>query len=388
MFIHDILDELREKYEDNFFARYLIKWLRKSWKGREHLFNKFQSIFHKRMDMMFDQLIDIYPDLTVQGENFDEEHTKEFKARHYPFMLHLAPIIHYKKLPNEIIIEIDNPSKSELIKVLERLKELSIEPLICWSGNKSWHIHILTYPENLTCKKEMIEYAKSKGVKEFTDVLYDIILRKTEIDGLDVGVQKHFAHWIRSPYSLNVKTIETDGKVKKKIGVKRPINGNVYRTWFFSTNIKILVDLEIEFRKRKRELLSKPIKFKSSKSKTYKWIEKILKNPELVKDGRKRLLWLAIVPYLVITNRNEVQVENICQTFVEKSGKEWKSEYRCLVSCMYRFCNRFKDENGQPFYPISLKNLIDKYPDLKYIADLVGGGGDAVSGMSSLDSEN
>ena len=372
-------------------GKYLVGWLFKAWEGKYDLYRKFEPIFEKRVDMI-DQLLDVYPDLIVQGEDFEGNHTVQFLAREYPFMIQYAPIIHYKKLPNEIVIEIDNPSESELKKVLDRLKELDIEPLVCWSGNKSWHIHILTYPEDLTDKKKLIEYAKSEGVKEFTDALYDVILRKTEIEGLDVGVQKHSAHWIRSPYSLNIKTREVDGKIKKKIGVKKPINGDMYRTWFYGINIKLFVELELEIRRKKQqEKLKEPIKLKTDKSpKSYKWIENILNNPNKITDGRKRLIWLAIVPYLVLTGHNEAQVEEICRKWIEKSGAEWKSEYRCLARCVFRHCVEFRREHGHPWYPISLLNLLEKFPDLKSVLDKVVKGGikDEVSGVSSVVAEN
>jgi len=376
----DELEKLYTKLQGDKTARYLLDFIYRSWEGRFDKYAILSKFFRKRIKM-FEQLLQIYPDLKIQAEDFEGRHTIEVPAKEYKFVIEYAPIVHYKKLPNEIIIEIDNPSKEELKKVVERLRSIDIESLICWSGHKSWHIHILTFPEDLD-PDDYPKYINAEGTKEFTDALYRVILRKTDIEGLDVNVQLSKAHWIRSPYSLNVK--EKDGK--KKIGIKKPLNGDLYRIWFYGKNFAMLAMMEIELKQEKERKLEKPI-VKPCKGKKYKWIEIILKNPDKVQDGRKRLLWLAIVPYLVLQGYNSAQIEDICRKWVENSGEEWKSRYGCLVRYMAKYCSDFKKKNDHPWYPISFSKLLDEYPDLKYLKDVVGGGEVEVSRMPSLDSQ-
>lgn len=371
------LTSLRNRLWGDKFAMYLLDWLIKEWRGREHIYEKYKQYYELRVKMV-EQLLDIYPDLIVQGEGFEgkSDRTKEVKAKEYPFFVQYAPILHYRKLPNEIVIEIDNPDKENMRKAVERLKRLNIEPLICFSGHKSWHLHVITYPEYATSKKEMLDYVHCEDTVEFTNILYKIILRKCDIEGLDVGVQLYKSHWIRAPYSFNV--FEEEGK--KKIGVKKPLNGDFYRVWFIPLNIVLLTNIERDIKKKEEEEKRRKViakvsrKSKKANLKKYAWIQKVLDNPHKIRDGRERLLWKAIAPYLVLKGFSDEEIEEICKEWIEASGAEWKSKYRCKVRSMVNHCRNYEKKTGQKWMPIRLSKLIEEFPDLKYIEEVVKSG--------------
>jgi len=346
----DELNELRRTNIGDKTAVYLLDWLYEAWLGRFDKYAYLKNYFERR-EKMLKQLLSVYPDLKIQAEDFKGRHTKEVPAKDYWFLVKYAPIIHYKKLPNEIVIEIDNPSREELKKVLKRLRQLDIEPLVCWSGNKSWHVHILTFPEHI---KDPREYVKAKGVKEFTDALYKLILREVNVKGLDEGVQLYSSHWIRSPYSLNVNG--------RKVGIKKPLNGDLYRVWFFSHRFAVMAMLFVDL---KRKEVTPPTLTPQTSSDRWRWIENLLKNPEKVKDGRERLLWLAIVPYLVLQGYSDAQIEDICRKWIEKTGETFKSKYRCKVRSMIKHCREHERKTGKKWYPISKSKLLEMFPDLR-----------------------
>jgi len=376
---HNTFVKLYEQYQGDETAKRLLDWLVKAWEKYEFIYLKYKDYYIKRKQFI-NQLLELYPDLIVQGEAFNGSRTTEVRAKDYPFFVDYAPILHYKKLPNEIIIEIDRLDKTHLKLVVDRLKELDIHALVCFSGHKSFHIHFLTYPESINSIEGYRNYANAEGVKEFTDALYRVILRKTKLDSIDTGVQLYGAHWIRAVYSFN-RSKDT-GKI---FGVKKPINGlKTYPIWYIPKNIYLEVELEkklIEKEKAEQAKRFAKIIQSAKTSKRFEWIEKVLKNPDKVVDGRERLLWLAIAPYLYnIKGLPEEEVHRICEEWIKATGVKYNACYRGRVNYVIRLA-KGGVENKQgleiKLVPISWQNLIMKWPDdFKWLKELLSREGD------------
>ncbi len=242
---------------------------------------------------------------------------------------------------------------------------IGAKPFVGFSGNRGYHIHLIIAPPD----GDVFNFAISLGCKEFTQTLFDILidLIKPDHDYLDYGVMTAEHHTIRSFYSLNMKTMKW----------KRPVFGDKYQIWVLPKSFWYRVFKELRERIEAEEILKKLMQFdektkiRHTSVKKYKWVKQVLEHPEKVVDGRERLLWLAIVPYLRLQGYNENQIEELCRKWIEKTGVEWNSRYRCKVRSTIRHCVDYELKTGKKWFPISFDKLIESFRDLDYLKEVV-----------------
>jgi len=64
---------------------------------------------------------------------------------------------------------------------------------------------------------------------------------------------------------------------------------------------------------------------------------------------------------------SDSRIEEMCQKWIERTGVEWKSKYRCKVRSMIKHCRDYERETGKKWMPISLEKLIETFGDLEYL---------------------
>jgi len=340
------------------------KKLNELWSGVNYI--KYMDIIERRIELLND-LHKIYPDLELQSEALQGWRTKLYPFDEFDYYAELrAPAVHYRILPNEIVFEIDGDNLDEARKEAKRItKELLLlgaKPFVGFSGNRGYHIHLLVAPPD----GDVFNFAIAMGCREFTLTLFEILKDLIKPKYLDEGVMSSKHHTIRAFYSLNMKT--------KKWKV--PVFGRQYSVWVLPKRWwervfeELKNNIEVEEVIKKLEEFDKP-RVRKAPSKKYKWIERVLENPDKITDGRARLLWLAIVPYLILQGYSDEKVTELCQKWVEKSGVEWTSKYRCKVSSMIKHCRDYERKTGQKWMPISLNKLVGLFPDLKYLKEVI-----------------
>jgi len=341
--------------------------LKRFWNGIDYM--KFINEINERLRLLRN-LHEIYPKLELQAEALDGWRTKLFNFDEHEFYAELrAPAVHYRLLPNEIVFEIDcenlTKARDEAMKITKRLITLGARPLVGFSGRRGYHIHLLIAPPD----GDVFNFANSLGVKEFTLELFEVLKGLTEAnqDYLDTGVME-YTHTIRAFYSLHTETRR----------FKKPVFGKEgYSIWTLPRSLWNRVMNQLRERIETQEILKELSAFDEprvkirSGGKKYKWIKYILEHPEKIHDGRARLLWLAIVPYLVLQGYSDARIEEICQKWVEKTGEEWKSKYRCKVNAMLKYCREFEKNQGQKWMPITLERLIENFSDLAWLKEVI-----------------
>jgi len=319
-------------------------------------YTKYFSVIENRI-MMIRRLHEFYPFLELQSESIYGWRTKLYNFNETLYFSELyAPAVHYRILPNEIVFELDcdegrKKAKEEAMRIVKHLIILGAKPLVGFSGNRGYHIHLIIAPPS----GDIINFSTANGCREFTKTLYEILVEITEPKYLDEGVMKHKNHTIRSFYSVNLKSMKW----------KKPVFGRDYEVWVLTRQFGNRVLEEME-KSRFVEEVSKIVLEEVRTNRTpirKSWVSKILKEPEKVKDGRERLLWLAIVPFLYAEN---LDVLNTCKIWVEKTGGRW-SKYVNVVKSTLRHCEEYERATGKKWHPISLKKLIEMYPDLEYL---------------------
>jgi len=133
-----------------------------------------------------------------------------------------------------------------------------------------------------------------------------------------------------------------------------------------------LLDAVAEWRKRNRKQPGLTVVKRGNTGSHrggYRWVERLLANP--VDDGRHRLLWLVIAPYLV--NVKGLSVEEAirqAQAYIERCSqvKTLRSDIRRLVRYYVQYAARKR------LKPPSLATLKTRYPDLYDIVSHAQGG--------------
>ena len=337
-----------------------IDKLCKFWSGVDY--TKYINEINRRIQLLR-TLYEIYPNLELQAEALEGWRTKLFNFDEYNHSAELkAPAVHYRVLPNELVFEIDADNlkyaRNEAKKITRRLIYLGAKPFVGYSGNRGYHIHLLVAPPD----GDVFGFANSLGAKEFTVKLFEVLMGIMESYNIDTGVME-YVHTIRSFYSLNLKTMR----------FKKPVFGDRYSVWVLPRNLwdrtinQLREDIETQEIIKELSAFDEPKIRVRSLTRKYKWIEKVLNHPEKIEDGRERLLWLAIVPYLILQGYSDSRIEEMCQKWIERTGVEWKSKYRCKVRSMIKHCRDYERETGKKWMPISLEKLIETFGDLEYL---------------------
>jgi len=344
------------------------KKLNEYWNGIDY--RKYMNRIYDRLDLLR-QLHDIYPKIELQSEAIGGWRTKLYSFDEFEHSAELyAPAVHYRILPNEIVFEIDaddiKEANKEAMEVTKHLVLMGAKPFVGFSGNRGYHIHVLIAPPD----GDVVNFVNAIACRQFTLKIYEVLKELIGIDHLDEGVMYAKNHTIRSFYSLNMKSMRW----------KKPVFGEEYSVWVIPKNLWIRAFDELQAERIESELLrelsefEQPIRVSKGNGKKYKWIEWLIEHPEKVTDGRERLLWLAIVPYLRLQGYDRDKIEEICKRWIEKSGAEWKSKYWCKVRQMISHCKRYERETGKKWMPISLEKLLEHFKDLEFLKKGVNDG--------------
>ena len=340
--------------------------IEKFW-GSIDRYMRFKEYVVRRKELL-QRLYLIYPLIELQATNWDESiRTEWFGGGGHiadDFVSDgCAPIIHYKVLPCELVFDFEAKDKEQLKILISRLKSYGVIPFIASSGNRGFHLHVLFTAKGVPIEK----FAEAVDLVEFRNALFEYILDSAKAFGLkedlvDFGVMRSSAHLIRSVYSFNPK-----GKQWKL-----PLFGDFYPIWEIPKGL-ILSVKEYISRKRERnqieELVNEEIEEENKIEKKprgpskIKWIEQIIRQPEKVRDGRKRLLLHAIIPYFVtVRGMSEEEAMMRAGEWVEKTGVQI-SKYRSFIRCQVKLTKRKR------ILPMGKEKFFSLYPDLEWLRE-------------------
>jgi len=346
----------RQQIEEQFWERVSKLW------GSFEAFVRMEEYNRKRAELL-NELYLIYPFVQIQYSDIKESFRSELLGYDWD-LVYTAPVVHYRILPNEIVFDFDCSDKAIARKNLRSfaimLKSLGIEPFIGFSGNRGYHVHVVFGPP----RGELEDFVKAHGIREFRENLFEWFLSlaksyNVKIELIDQGVMRAENHTIRSFYSFNTK-----GKRWKK-----PVYGEHYSIWRIPEHIYRNL-LEMMKEKRQRKMLEAIItnelneKKKNEERKgTIVWIEKLLQNPGIVSDGRKRMLLHLIIPYLLtVKGLSEAEAEEKCRAWLEATGVDY-GKYKSFVKCEIRAVAR------KGILPMRREKFMHMYPDLKTYLD-------------------
>lgn len=195
--------------------------LRRLWNGKKIPWD----VIQKRTGLLA-WLNEIHP-LELQAQGIDGTFTKLFSFYRNPRLY--APALYYRILPNEIVFDIDSDDIKESFEatkeIVSLLRSLGCKFTVGFSGNRGFHVHIITTAQNMPPS----EFAKVV-TKEWRDALFGFLLEfvpKLQ-EYVDIGVMTAKAHTIRAFYSLNLKTMKWKTFVK-------PFKG--YEVWEIPTDL-------------------------------------------------------------------------------------------------------------------------------------------------------
>ena len=329
--------------------------IKQMWNGMDY--TKYLDKIHKRIQLL-NQLLDVYPCIELQAEYINGARSKLFPFDSFDPRL-FAPAVHYRILPNEIVIDLDEKNVNDLKKIVKFFKTHNAEPFVGFSGNRGFHVHVIVAPPNGNVE----EFASHPETKRFTQVLFEKLLKllkayDVDVDAIDTGVMLSSQHTIRSFYSVNLT-----GKKWKT-----PVYGDGYKIWKLPKKLYLSVlndvkdDGEIPYENENKV-----------NCKRIRWIEWILRNPEKIVDGRRVLLMYAIIPYLVnirkmsvdLNRIEESEVYNICMEWIrrtpENDEKGSESEYRSLIK------SEIKSYVRSGVLPMSRKKFFSRFKELSYL---------------------
>ena len=374
-----------------------LKWIEFFWGDSQtfmEFLNKYQNVFESRKQFyMNDVIIKSYA--TFQFESIDGKRTKfsnEITLRwlYIDDLVKIAPAVHYRILPNEIVLDLDFKTnrESEKIKVLKyivsELNVLGIKPLVAHSGGKGFHIHFLLGPG----KDEHFDAFMSLGysqLKPFTNVIAEWIMEritsnlwnleetcdiKLLIDDVcDRQVLKD-VHTIRMLYSFNIK----DGNV---VGYKHvvKIQGVECSDNYFIWKVpKKIYQRAVEVMKQEKMIEEIKIKVledfitgKKTKTNRIRWIEQVLQKPEKIYDGRRRLIMYVLVPYLLNVRKiPSEKVKEILEDWVNRTPYGMSSDIRSLIKSEI---NSY--EIRSEILPMAKEKFFNRNPDLRYILEVI-----------------
>jgi hypothetical protein len=322
---------------------------------------RFKEYVDKRKEFL-ERLYLIYPLIEIQAANWDESIRTEWRTCDYDLVTS-TPIIHYKVLPCELVFDFESKDKEQLKILVDRLKSYGVTPFIASSGNRGFHLHVLFTAKGVPIEK----FAKAVDLVEFRNALFEYILDSAKAFGLnedlvDSGVMRSTAHLIRSVYSFNPK-----GKQWKL-----PLFGEFYPIWEISKGLVLSVREYISKKRERKqieELVNEEIEGENKVEKKprgpnkIKWIEQIIQQPEKVKDGRKRLLLHAIIPYFVtVKGMSEEEVMMRAGEWVEKTGAEI-NKYRSFIRCQVKLAKRKR------ILPMRKEKFFGLYADLGWLCE-------------------
>ncbi|MEM5868010.1 MAG: hypothetical protein QXG39_08855 [Candidatus Aenigmatarchaeota archaeon] len=230
--------------EDSLRARYASILLR-VWERRQKLFEKYAQFLPLRSEYIHNLANLIHESIVVQAQSFGEWRTREFVSDDldHALLVSYAPQLYYKVLNCEIVFDIESLDDKNLRKCLSVLSSFKIEPIVAFSGNRGYHIHVFLTPQNLTINK----FVGHPQAKEFTIEIFKFLKEIMTDKGVEeIDCQVKCGHWIRCLYSLNVKN--------GKVGLKKTISGEI-KVWEVPLALIETLKLRHKFKKELEEIL-------------------------------------------------------------------------------------------------------------------------------------
>jgi hypothetical protein len=238
--------------------------------------------------------------------------------------------------------------------LLETIEALGANPLVGHSGNRGYHVHLLIAPPNGLSES----FVTNSATIQLRNALWKWIVSQARINGLDLKVVdfsfvRSTEHTIRAFYSFNPR-----GKAWKL-----PIKGTHYADSIYTLTKDIAVRLLEHMIPVQR--ISLVEKIANGEERKY-WIESVLRHPERVKDGRKRILYHLLIPYLVTSKKMGLDdaMKKLTE-WLERTGADARKYQSWLKSNV-----RLTAKKG--IKPMSYQRFVEHYPDLEKYVDWYG----------------
>jgi hypothetical protein len=327
--------------------------LENAWNGLVDLFIESKEMNEKRAELLQELYQLSFGRLEVQYANLSETfrtQISDFDAR----KAQIYPIVHYRVLPNELVFDVDadepDQAKEQLKILLETIEALGANPLVGFSGNRGYHVHLLIAPPNGLSDT----FITNSATIQLRNALWKWIAFQAKGNGLDLGVLdasivQSQAHTIRAFYAFNSR-----GK-KWKV----PVKGSSYIDAIYTVTKDLATRLFSDLVPIQKFNVMQKIEIKGTGERRIYWLESILRHPETIKDGRKRILYHLLIPYLAVEKKmNPNDVFNQLSEWLERSGADAR-KYRSWLMSNIKLTVR------KQIRPMSYKNFIEKYPNLE-----------------------
>ncbi len=354
-----------------------------------------------------------YPRFQVETELDYLEIIERYRKRGVTSSIHSQYMVgnNYR---SKIFIEVGDTSPIQIAhKQMQALcKTLyicyDVAPTVLFSANKSFHIYIPFHPLELKSSvynvvDEVLRDILMQGVKagllpyEYNKVEVGNKKIKIKIPKVDIDwkVAKDINRTARLPYTYHIKSVLM-GQPKQVVPIDwhwslhkilEESKGCIYREEFKmdggeGKNVRrllkntdgVLHDLE----EREAEDIYKgdlPYIYTNSEhiyngeaTHIYKEnLDRLMKVAHKIRDGRHRMTYSLIVPYLRHLNYIYKDAEAIYIRFILLTG-EIPEKYLPL----FKYLWERKDEKGEPYIPMRLDNFCKEYPELsKYFREVV-----------------
>ena len=327
--------------------------IERAWNGLLDLYRESEEMNGKRAELLQELYRLSFGHLEVQYANISESFRTQIsdfdaqKARIYP-------IVHYRILPNELVFDVDaeNPdqAKEQLKILIETIESLGASPLVGHSGNRGYHVHLLFAPPGGITES----FITNSATIQLRNMLWKWIASLAKSNGLDLSVLdasiiQSQSHTIRSFYSFNPK-----GK-----NWKVPIKGTRYSDSIYT----VTKDMATRFLESLVPIHQfsaiEKIGIGKTRERHRYWLESILRHPQNIKDGRKRILYHLLIPYLITEKKmkpDDVFKELI--DWLERSGADSR-KYRSWLN------SNIKLTAQKQIRPMSYSRFIEQYPSLE-----------------------
>ena len=331
-----------------------LREIENAWNGLTDLYEQSKELNEKRAEMLGELYQLSLGRLELQYANLSETFRTQIsdfdaqKARIYP-------IVHYRILPNELVFDIDaddpNQAKEQLKILIESIEALGANPLVGHSGNRGYHVHLLFAPPNGISES----FVTNSATIQLRNALWKWIVSQARINGLDLRVVdfsfvQSAEHTIRAFYSFNPK-----GKAWKL-----PIKGTRYVDSIYT----LTKDIAVRLLEHMVPIARFSVVEKTARREhAIHWIESILRHPERVKDGRKRILYHLLIPYLVTTKKiaPDDALKKLTE-WLERSGADVR-KYQTWLKSNVRLTAK------KAIKPMSYSRFVEHYPDLEKYVD-------------------
>jgi hypothetical protein len=335
--------------------------IERAWNGLMELFEQSKELNEKRAEMLGELYQLSFGRLEVQYANLSETFRTQIsdfdvqKARIYP-------IVHYRVLPNELVFDVDaddpDQAKEQLKILIESIEALGANPLVGFSGNRGYHVHLLIAPPGGISES----FVANSATTQLRNMLWKWIAFQAKSNGLDLrvldaSIVRSQAHTIRAFYAFNPK-----GK-----NWKLPIKGTRYTDAIYIITKDLAAQLFSDLVYVQKFNAVHRIGTEGVRERPRYWLESILRHPERIGDGRKRILYHLLIPYLITEKKmSPDNVLKILTEWLERTGADVR-KYQSWLKSNIRLTIK------KQIKPMSCPRFVDAYPDLeKYVKNWYG----------------